>query len=168
MSSAPSIASIHPSRSPAFSRNLWLYYQGLDKSDRQKAGLYEGVVPRSDFPVSERWLGYRDGPFVIGSRLERVLSRGGRAKSYAYMGGRDLSEDKGFWEGYLEHGRCYLDPSHLVSFFDSRWEEQGDHRQCLWCGFRQVSVEQKKVVIEKEWISAVPDKTREPIAHHPV
>jgi len=79
-----------------------------------------------------------DHGFFIGARMWGVLAGNKRGSIYAYEPriGLELTEVEGFWDRYAEQGRCAMDPEHRTSFIgdDTRWQVDGDHRECLWCG----------------------------------
>lgn len=100
----------------------------------------------NNLPLVYRW---RDGGLYIGrkeaddnwfsgARLWGVLSGGKSGVVYAHPPGwaQHLVEIEGFWQRYAETGRCAIDPEHSRGFIgdETRWQINGDHRSCLWCG----------------------------------
>jgi hypothetical protein len=89
--------------------------------------------------------------FFSGSNLANVLTRGGRAGRFAYMGGNEWRPVRGFWKRYLRLGKCALDASHL--WYPERWCIREDNtRQCRFCGRQEIYREREVVQKVGEWI----------------
>ncbi|GAM01719.1 hypothetical protein [Sphingomonas parapaucimobilis] len=84
------------------------------------------------------WLDDDDVGYFTGTRLMGALSGGGMGKIFAHVPSwaAQLTEVEGFWQRYVDQGRCAIDPEHKTSFIgdDTRWQVEGDTRNCLWCG----------------------------------
>ncbi len=126
--------------------------------------LYKWLTdPRRPYRASEsfvfedsnglQWIGRLEDRAIIGERLIAVLCQGRSAISKFWMGVEGLVEVKGFWEQYVQKGRCAIDPQHLMHFAgdETRWQQEGDSRLCLWCGQRQELARWTETVERQEW-----------------
>lgn len=139
----PDLEAIKPdSKSSKYSPNLhkWLKSQrrpDLIKvlTDTSSGVLIIGCVDNE----------YGDGQWLHGTALMSVLRNGKKATCFAYpMGSRHaFVELPDFWERYKEDGRCAIDPNHERHFVgdESRWVNDGDTRECQWCGKRKERLE---------------------------
>lgn len=60
----------------------------------------------------------------------------------------------GFWDRYLEVGRCAIDPGHQEHFSGpERFSIQGNIRTCLWCGCVQHKVVTPRTVLDESWVA---------------
>lgn len=120
---------LHPSGGAKFSPNLFEFLSTRSPTVFKLQRLFVDGH-------SVQWLGYFDdvGHFV-GARLNQVLAQGKKAQVSCPVNLGDLHEVVGFWEQYLELGRCAIDPLHQTEFWDERWSlnAEGTRRSCLWC-----------------------------------
>ncbi len=149
---------IDPAKHPGFSPNLYRYLKRrghfyrdggiLDCAYRVK----EGSRLAEFCGAGTLMIGYLyDGDF-IGSRMMSVLCQGTSAERFSYPGGAVMVE--GFWDRYLQVGRCAVDPEHVEHFMGDRYEIRGDERVCRWCGARQRRVVTPRTVFDESWVSA--------------
>lgn len=159
------LADLAPQHSPAFSPNLYRWM-------RTKAHFYrDGGVAQSVYrvkpgtPATETFgagtllIGYPlhghpgDTDFV-GTRLIAALCQGSKAGSWCYAGvAPDLELIDGFWDRYLEVGRCAIDPDHHQHFSGSdRYRIEGEERTCLWCGTTQRRVLTPRTILDESWV----------------
>ncbi|MBB4856970.1 hypothetical protein HNO88_000267 [Novosphingobium chloroacetimidivorans] len=108
-----------------------------------------------------RWIGWIDEEtWFIGTRLAQVLGRGRRAEIGCWtFPVSDLSPLDGFWKRYAEIGRCAIDTAHASYFIgeDTRWQVDGDRRDCLWCGDHTQTLKRWTEEVEREaWVEATP------------
>lgn len=144
---------IAPSKGSKYSPNLyrWLTARGHEYRARM-VNVYTDAN-------GTRWIGYHDdlGSF-IGQKLIAVLCQGEKAGSWCFCGLGQLSIALNFWPSYMSDGRCAIDPDHKMSFLgdDTRWQVDGDSRQCLWCGnAHQVLHRWNETVECTEWVNGV-------------
>jgi hypothetical protein len=143
------ISSISPKAGARFSPNLhaWVKKHFHGSRFRPKAFMREkdiliGYVVLGDF---------------TGSSLSSILAWGAKTQMFCLGGGHRptrkfrLLED--FWPKYVELGRCHIDPGHVTSFVDKRWDERPRKRTCLWCGHVQRKVVKRRTVVETVWVS---------------
>lgn len=158
------LAQINPKNHERFSPNLYAWLV----SRRQIRTLHlKRVFKEKDGLL---WIGYRDDQGdVIGVRLYQVLTNGRAAETGCYPG-LVVEEVTDFWERYVTLGRCAIDPEHKMHFIASRsrWEVNGDHRRCTWCGHEQWRHCSTRLVTREHWENepaASPEQpTHEPVA----
>lgn len=199
---APDPALISPARDSRYSTSLYLHLKRLRSSQRAR---YTGWLDVN----GSIWIGYRDGPWFFGERLAKVLQeptvrmadpRGWRYSAHwldaivrlrslfdiprPRSTGNEFHPIENFWDEYLQHGRCFLDPDHKLEFRDylnpnkgwrsllrplplireERWATHLADDQdlpnvmselvCKWCGHRQLGRTWSKPVGRAEWVSA--------------
>jgi len=146
--------SLKPERGAMFSPNLYAFMT----SSRN----IRGFAPRARVfqdRHKDLWIGYFDdtGMFV-GARLSRVLCVGAKAEITCPIDLGPLAEVQGFWNRYVEVGRCAIDQDHTMCFIGDggRWSEAGDgkERQCTWCGYRQRLFTEMVTVERSKWVAA--------------
>ena len=80
------------------------------------------------------YISYSKEQSVTGTKLVQILTHGAKATVWAYPPNKEEYQPLDSWmDSYIKHGKCWLDPEH--SFYDERWNVQGNHRECKWCGF---------------------------------
>lgn len=149
----PDLNAIAPTNGPKFSPN---FHQFLS-TKRVKASLRLQRVFVDTH--KQMWLGYFDDDLFIGARLTQVLCHGAKTQVMAFMKMNDLVEVPDFWAKYQAIGRCAVDAEHRIPFIgdETRWDVQGDHRSCLWCGQVHQRQEQRvTTVVRTEWVSVAP------------
>jgi hypothetical protein len=89
--------------------------------------------------------------WLHGSRLSTILCQGARSDVFAYSPGFLITPLPGWWDGYINGGKCFIDPEHKLYTDKERWQLEGDMPQCLWCGnYRKTKhVEMCKCVVWK-------------------
>jgi len=89
-----------------------------------------------------------------GARLVGALCQGGKATRFCYGGlAPDMELMEGFWDRYLQVGRCAIDPEHDMHFSGGeRYSINGDQRECLWCGKKQQKVLTPRTVYDETWV----------------
>jgi hypothetical protein len=144
------LGSISPARHEKFSQNLFRWL----KKNRTYAEYAQVWRDEQD----TLWIGYQDGTFFTGGRLMQVLCHGPKTKVFAYPLNRftKLTQVEGFWERYMEIGRCAIDTNHAHHFLnaDNRWLTTGKRRTCQWCGHQQRLRSRKIVTIRHEWVAS--------------
>lgn len=153
-------ADIAPNKAASFSPNLHKYLSARGVFFRD-GGLLHAVYAVKPDTKAAKWfgagtllLGFIDDEFFTGSRLIAVLCNGSKADRAAYPGVTDgLELVEGFWDRYLELGRCAIDPSHQEHFLGNRFQIHGDTRTCLWCNHRQRKVLTPRIVHDTTWIT---------------
>jgi hypothetical protein len=154
------LADLHPDRSAAFSPNLYKYLK------RHGQFYADGGTPvgvhriKPDTKMAEAYgagslmIGTMDGVYLSGSLLMAVLCNGTTAPRFAYPVGSALVPVDGFWEAYLDKGRCSIDAAHDVPLLGDRFSLAGDVRTCLWCRHQQRRILTPRTVIDETWESA--------------
>lgn len=135
-------------RADRYSRNLfkWIWRHGgtrrlfvafategrktYDPAKTQAGNLYIGF-----HGLDKGWL--------HGARLSEVLCIGPKASTFAYPPKMRFVIVSGWFEGYINGGKCFIDPEHTLYYDAERWNEQGDTRVCRWCN----SFTQKKEIV---------------------
>jgi hypothetical protein len=83
-------------------------------------------------------LGDMSDGWIHGRRLSEVICglRGVLTHNYAYSHQFFPVELPDWWQGYIEGGKCFIDPEHWLYADHERWEVSEDRktRRCLWCG----------------------------------
>lgn len=137
---------IDPKIKESYSPNLHKYVKRFYKemgnhrfpdvfADDRKDGFLAGLL----------YIGYMDtekGPNgFVGARLNRVLGCGASVYSrergwFIGLGPSNMTRVDGFWERYLDIGRCEIDREHKTYFVNDngRYIMDGDMRTCTWCG----------------------------------
>lgn len=153
-----------PSKSAAFSPNFyrWMKSKAHFYRDGGVAESVYRVKPGSrtaeSFGADTLMIGYPydaypgDADFS-GMRLMAVLCNGSKADRACYPNiFPDLVLLEGFWDRYLQVGRCVIDPEHHEHFMGGdRYQEGGDQRTCLWCGVVQAKVSTPRTVVDVSW-----------------
>lgn len=138
---------IHPSKSPAYSQNLhrWMRQRGHAYRSGGVADTVYRVLPGNKLAtmygagtlfIGHPYSQYEDDTDFSGAPLIGVLCHGAKAGSSCLPGAiHSLEEIKGFWDRYLQVGRCAIDPEHKQHFIGGNsFVIKGDLRECLWCG----------------------------------
>lgn len=146
-----------PELSPAFSPNLHKYLKAHGHFYRD-GGTIEGVYKiRAGTKAAEVYgagtlmLGFEDDGFFVGTRMISALCHGAKAERAAYPIGRSVELVEGFWDQYLNVGRCAIDPEHKEAFMGDRFSMDGDTRTCLWCGVKHERVLTPRTVFDESW-----------------
>lgn len=149
------IAAVNPKNGTKFSPNLykWLTKRG-EKPRRHTSKIYrekDGAL----------FIGMLDDGFLHGSQLMRVLCIGGKAEVFAYYLGQP-EEIADFWERYAAVGRCAIDQAHAMHFTgdESRWQTEGDTRECLWCGNHSQTLRRWIDPVERQRWETVPSNAQ--------
>lgn len=151
---------IDPARHPGYSPNLYRYLKHNAHFYRDGGILDTAYAVQAGTRLAEfvgggtLMIGYRyDGDF-IGSRLMSALCKGIKAERFSYPGGAVVID--GFWDRYLQVGRCAIDPDHEAHFIGDRYEIRGDERVCRWCGARHLRIVTPRTatVLDESWVSA--------------
>lgn len=102
--------------------------------------------------ASRLYIGFHrlDDGWLHGSRLSEILCQGSKAESWAYQPGMLFKEIPNWWDKYMEHGKCFIDPEHCLYLDAARWLVQGNVRTCLWCGNFQQR-EHVEMVAQRDW-----------------
>lgn len=96
--------------------------------------------------------GYPGDMDFAGVRLMSTLCEGGKAGSWCYVNMvPDLELVEGFWDRYLQVGRCAIDPDHHQHFMGDRYSTKDDVRTCLWCGAQHRRTLVQRVVYDEIW-----------------
>lgn len=162
------LSDIDPKKSPAFSPNLFKWLQ-------LRARHYRGgVIPHAVYrikagtPSSTRLMfeagtlliglpadGHPGDTDFIGARLTAVLCQGSKETSWCYAGiTPDIEVVDGFWDRYLQVGRCAIDPEHKEHFVgNDRYTVTGDTRACQWCGHKQQKLVTERIVKDESWVT---------------
>lgn len=161
------LGDIAPERSPAFSPNLyrWMRRHGhFFTGGGVHVAVYRvraGSAAAKDwgagtFVIGAPYDGYEGDTDFSGQRLIAVLCRGAEASAVCNVGlAPSLDLVDGFWDRYLQVGRCAIDPDHQERFSGSdRYHIDGDQRTCLWCGARHQRVLTPRVVLDESWATA--------------
>ena len=154
------LAIINPKNGDRYSPNLYRWL----KHRQRKHRAWTSRVYVDAYGV--KWIGMiKPGLCFSGCRLMAVLCNGCREQSFAYLLNRKftggLVEIPDFWENYALTGRCAVDPEHTEHFRndDTRWQYDGNHRRCLWCGeFSQILKKWQETVDREKWV-AMPNKS---------
>lgn len=142
------VQAVHPKNGAKYSPNLHRWLTSPKRKHRARTSrVYRDVE-------GTLWIGRIDDGSLIGARLYGVLCYGAKAESACWVNLRGLVEVADFWPRYLAEGRCAIDPEHARYFVgdDTRWTQEGDTRECLWCGkARQVLARWTEAVERQEW-----------------
>lgn len=158
---------IAPERSPAYSPNLYRWMRRHAHFFAQ-GGVHESVYRVRADSAGARTFGagtlligapysaYEGDTDFSGTRLMAVLCQGVEASSFCNVGvAPSLEVIDGFWDRYLEVGRCAIDPDHREHFHGgNRYQVDGASRTCLWCGVTQRLTLQPRIVHDELWVSA--------------
>lgn len=155
---------LSPEKSSSFSPNLyrWMKRRAHFYRDGGVAeGVYRvkpGTAAAEHFGAGTLMIGH---PFnghpgdtdFSGARLMQALCIGGKALNWCYSNmAPDLELVEGFWDRYLQVGRCAIDPSHQTHFSGGeRFIVNGNVRKCLWCGQQQHQVVTPRTVLDEAW-----------------
>lgn len=160
-----SLEQIVPKKSIAYSPNL---YEWMKKRAHFYADYADGAgtphsvwrvkagMGRDTFNEGSLFIGMPgDHGDFLGSRLMNALCEGGKASAWCYPGLlAHLEPVEGFWERYLQVGRCAVDPDHSIHYLDDRWHQNSaDKRTCRWCGLVQNRRTFMQLVEGEEWAS---------------
>lgn len=141
------IEQISPSKGSKFSPNLYLWLK------KQRTSWAYRVYRDTNNTL---WVGILDGRELIGSRLIGVLCNGIKEGTAAWQNIHAV-EVPYFWANYASNGRCAIDIEHSMYFIndESRWQVNGDQRDCQWClKASQRLVRRSKVVETQEWVTS--------------
>lgn len=77
-----------------------------------------------------------DDGYLMGARLSDILCNGLKAGEFAFAPRMKFVEVPGWWQRYIEGGKCCIDPEHWLYADRERWDvaADGKSRRCLWCG----------------------------------
>ncbi len=158
------LCDLFPDRSAAFSPNLyqWMKQRAHFYMDGGVAqGVYRvkpGTSTADAFGAGTLMIGYPNNGYAgdtdfSGVRLMDVLCNGRKALCWCYANmAPDLEVVGGFWDRYLQVGRCAIDPEHQEHFTGAdRFGMDGDIRKCLWCGHQQRQRRSERVVYDEIW-----------------
>jgi hypothetical protein len=107
---------IDPKRHEKYSPNLFRWLRKWKKESRSTFG-HLGVYVDKD---GREYVGeMRDAEWLHGSRLGTILCDGGRAMVFACAPSFGFKPVQGFWDRYVEIGRCAIDTKHNTSFQNS-------------------------------------------------
>jgi hypothetical protein len=157
---------IAPSRSSSFSPNLYAWMRRYAHFYRE-GGHIDNVYRVVDGSPLASTFGFGAGVLLIGRRYDQyegdtdfsgirlieALCKGAKASRVCYVGAmRSLEPVEGFWERYLEVGRCAIDPTHAEHFVHAdRFAMNGDTRTCLWCGAKHQRTLVPRIVHDETW-----------------
>ncbi|MBA9965067.1 hypothetical protein D7S56_20955 [Ralstonia pickettii] len=160
------LGDISPSRSISFSPNLyaWMKKEGHFYSDGGHAEQIYMVLPKSQlaecFGAETLMIGhpynqYEGDSDFSGIRLFSALCLGARAGRMCYSGAMgSLKLVAGFWERYLEVGRCAIDPEHQEHFVGGeRYAIRGETRSCLWCSTQHRRAVVPRAECDETWVA---------------
>lgn len=143
-------------RTDRFSENLWKWVRKyrdrpLFVAFSEKDGR---TYDEAKTLASRLYIGFHrlDDGWLHGSRLIEILCNGAAAESWAYQPAMQFREIPGWWDKYIEHGKCFIDPEHYLYLDNARWIVEGDVRTCIWCGKYQQR-EHIEMVPQREWKS---------------
>ena len=91
-----------------------------------------------------------DGYFM-GARLSEIICNGAKTKTWAHPPKKAFVPVPDFWERYVEHGKCAIDPEHTLYFPKNRCTENGSLRVCKWCGRVERAIVTEKTIKQKTW-----------------
>ncbi len=156
-----------------FGQELLPLIKSAGKADQYSENLWKWVRKYRDRPLfvafsekdghhyddtktlaSKLYVGFHrlDDGWLHGCRLTDILCNGVNAGSWAYPPAMQFREILDWWDKYIEHGKCFIDPEHYLYLDVARWLEDGDVRTCIWCGNYQQR-EHIEMVLQKEWKS---------------
>lgn len=153
------LADIAPKKSRAYSAALHRYLKahGLFYPD---GGVAQGVYMANANTMAARLfgahtllIGYTDGQFFHGTKLNTALQEGENAQCIAHPIAKHLSTVPRFWENYLHAGLCAIDHDHTDSCAKNRYAEHADSRTCRWCGHKQHKVMRPQIVLVATWVN---------------
>lgn len=144
-----------------FSPNLYLWCKKW--ASRYSVGIRDAHLPTVWRDGNrELWIGRMcDDGWFTGSRLWRVLVKGGRQQIWAIQPrqAKAFKPAPNFWRTYIRDGRCAIDREHKQYWQndDPRWAVKGKTRTCQWCGRHKqrlrIRTETKRTVV-KIWVNA--------------
>lgn len=148
---------IDPAKHPGFSPNLYRYLKRNAHFYRDGGILdtlyivQEGTRLAEYVGAGTRMIGFDFDSDFIGGRVMSALCNGVKGDRACYPSGGVVVE--GFWDRYLQVGRCAIDPQHLENFMGDRYDVRGDERVCRWCGARHQRVVTERVVFDESWVA---------------
>lgn len=153
------LTDIAPGKSRAYSPNLHKYLK-VHGYFHEGGGIAQGVYAvqagtkaAEVYGAGALMIGYVEGDELIGARLHAALSEGAKAVCIGHPIGNSVVPVDGFWETYLQTGRCAVDPAHQDAYMGDRFIEKEGVRTCRWCGHRQRKVFGRRVVLVETWVS---------------
>ncbi|WP_298151073.1 hypothetical protein [Flavobacterium sp.] len=160
------IKQLSPSVSASFSPNLhrWMKSCGHAYPDGGVAETVFRVLPETrlakEYGAGTLMIGcaynqYDGDTDFSGSLLIGVLCNGAKDPRYCFPDAVGMLEEiVGFWDSYLQVGRCAIDPKHKEHFFGSeRYSLAGEVRTCLWCGEQHQKTVTPRTVFVESWIT---------------
>lgn len=155
---------LSPEHSPSFSPNLYRWMQRrahfyLDGGVAENVYRVKPGTPTADsfgagtLIIGHPFNGHPGDTDFSGVRLYHALCNGRKALSWCYGNmAPDLEVVEGFWDRYLQVGRCAIDPEHQEHFSGAdRFAMKGDIRKCLWCGHQQRQILTPRTVYDETW-----------------
>lgn len=160
------LSDLSPGRLAAFSPNLRRWMQQHAHFYRN-GGVAESVYRvKPGTPTAENFgagtlmigfplHGHPGDTDFSGVRLMQVLCYGGKAGKWCFTHmAPDLDAIEGFWDRYLQVGRCAIDPEHQEHFIGGdRYTLEGDIRTCVWCGCQQRRLITPRTVYDESWLA---------------
>lgn len=159
------LADLGPQRSAAFSPNLYRWMRAHGAFRRAGGVVQTAYLPRpgsraeAEFGCGTLFLGkpfdaVGGNPDFCGARMIAVLCDGAREHNWCFSGLMpDLAPVAGFWERYLQVGRCAIDPEHQQYFLGGdRYRVEGRSRTCLWCGAHHERITRSRIIVDDTWI----------------
>lgn len=153
---------IDPSKSPAYSPNLYQYMKVRGHFSTQ-AGVAETVFvvkegsrAANSFGAGALMIGFIDDGFLHGAPLIGALCHGAGQERMAHPIAKSLIEFPEFWDNYLRLGRCAIDPEHQTHFLadPDRYVTTDSGRTCLWCGHQQKKIVKRRIILDESWVTA--------------
>lgn len=140
------IARIEPAIHPRYSANL---YKWLTKPGAGHRVWTSRVYVDQD---KSFWIGHVDDGWFSGCRMMAVLCMGAKEDTGAYRYSSKFVEIPDFWTKYMAIGRCAIDAEHDQFFTDdeTRWQTNGDVRNCQWCGSMTQKLRRWEEVVHRE------------------
>lgn len=126
---------------------VFIHWNNIDGS---RVEIVEGTTQPQQILI-----GRKDGDgWFYGTRLSEILCKGLSAERYAFPSKHDFTSLPEWFDGYIQGGKCFIDPEHRWYYDRERWQvsDNGEVRECLWCGeYRQRKVVKTRTVTDTFW-----------------
>jgi hypothetical protein len=98
-----------------------------------------------------------DEGWFYGARLSQIIGGKNGPDVYAFPPSLKTTPLPDWMQGYIEGGKCFIDPEHRLYMDKERWQysEDGNTRRCQWCGnFAQTKRVEPRTVFDTFWDGA--------------
>jgi hypothetical protein len=129
---------------------VFLHWSNLD-------GSHVDYVPGTTQP-SNILIGRSDNEgWFYGQRLSSIIGGKNGPDVFAFPPSMATTPLPDWLQGYIEGGKCFIDPEHRLYADRERWQvsKNGKTRDCLWCGkVTQAKRTKRRTVVDTYWETA--------------